>query len=120
MAKTIKQRITDAFPEAVSEADDTSVDYLHALRDSWKEISTSLNRTLFLTLGLAVVFELLAESRGGQVNLGLITVEDTTVILEMPHGGCSISLFGTDSTYDTAGRHELSSYSIDEANTAKR
>jgi hypothetical protein len=80
MAKTIKQRIMDAFPEAESDADDTSVDYLHALRDSWKEISTPLNRTLFLTLGLAVLFELLAESRGGQVNLGIITVDDTTTI----------------------------------------
>jgi hypothetical protein len=70
----------DAFPEGRSEADDTSVDFLHALRDSWKEIAISLNRTLFLTLGLVVVFELLAQGQEGELNLGIITVKDTAVI----------------------------------------
>jgi hypothetical protein len=45
MGKGLRQRVADAFPgEGGGEADDGMVDFLHALRASWKDIATSLNR----------------------------------------------------------------------------
>lgn len=59
---------------------DDALEYLKALRDTWKDVSTSLNRTVFLMLGFAAAFELIVTGEGRQVNLAGFTFDDLATI----------------------------------------
>ena len=83
MPKSIKQRVEAAFSTEGRTAEDVQRDateFLKGLRDTWKEVSTTLNRTLFLMLGLAAVFELLVTTKGKQFSVAGFTFEDTSLI----------------------------------------
>jgi hypothetical protein len=57
-----------------------AIEYMKALRETWKDVSASVNRTLFIMLGLAAVFELITTGGSKEVNIAGFVFDDLATI----------------------------------------
>jgi hypothetical protein len=76
--KTVKERVADSFAEEGSEYIEK---YIDMLREEWRSVTTSLSRTILLTLGLVVLFELLLRADTIELTLGPAKLTEPSPIL---------------------------------------
>jgi len=98
MAKSVHQRIWDSFP------DNPDVDpkvYGERIFSSWKDVSSSLSRSVVLILGLIALFELLAyQNSSHDFTIGPLSFTNTstvqvflpTIIAYVIYDGCHLTI----------------------------
>lgn len=76
-------KLRDAFSESGKSSEENrndAIEYMKVVRETWKDVSASLNRTLFIMLGLAAVFELIITGSSKEVNIAGFVFEDLSTI----------------------------------------